>query len=419
MDNRTINAFLNELASSAPTPGGGGAAALTGAVGAALGAMVGSLTVGKKRYAAVEEEVQALLKEAKKLAAEMEDMILKDAEDFQPLAEAYRLPADTDEEKKRKEMIMQGALVRACETPLGIMACAVKALTINERMAAVGSKLAVSDAGAGSAVLKGALNAASLNIYINAASLKDEAAAKNLLDRAERLRKEGNDLAEAVFENVRLSLSSGNAGDGVHETDENSGISLQTVKAVKRLARKEALLKRRSLTAEERDGKSRKICKSLASLPEIKRAGTILTYAATDDEVCLDGLTEELARQGKTVAFPVTDKTSRTMAAYSPHSDEAWTTDAYGIRCPVPGQSDCLAPDVFDVVLIPCVAFDSRGTRLGHGAGYYDRYLPDCRPDAIFILTAFEEQEITYLEAEECDVPVDLIATDRRVIYFH
>ncbi len=199
--------FIEELASSAPVPGGGGAAALTGALGAALGAMVGNLTSGKKKYAAVQPDIERMLREAEELYRRLFALIAQDAEDFRPLAAAYALPKGTPEEAARKEEVLQNALLGACRAPLDIMRAALDGLRLQEEMAEKGSVLAVSDAGAGAALLQGAMKAASLNVFINAGSMKDREQAAALRNETEELLREGDRLAEKVFGNVKAQLT--------------------------------------------------------------------------------------------------------------------------------------------------------------------------------------------------------------------
>lgn len=206
MADRTCIGFIEELASSSPTPGGGGAAAMAGAIGVALGAMVGNLTTGKKKYAAVQEDIERMLGEAEVLYKRLYDLIAKDAEGFEPLAAAYRLPKNTPEEAAYKEAVMQKELQNACDVPLEIMNCGISGLDLLEEMAEKGSVMAVSDAGAGAAILQGAINAASLNVFINAKSLKDREKAEILLTETENLLKYGNEKAEKIFNDVKNQL---------------------------------------------------------------------------------------------------------------------------------------------------------------------------------------------------------------------
>ena len=135
----TCEEFVNVLASKEPVPGGGGTAALVGALGAALGNMVGSLTVGKKKYAEVEQEILALKGESDGLQEKLLAMVDKDAEAFAPLAKAYGLPAGEE-----KDRIMESALRAAAAAPMEIMELSIKALDVIGRFAQIGSRLAAS-----------------------------------------------------------------------------------------------------------------------------------------------------------------------------------------------------------------------------------------------------------------------------------
>ena len=194
--------FVAALASSAPVPGGGGAAALVGAVGAALGNMVGALTVGKKKYADVEAEIVALRQKCDALQAELLDQVRADAEGFEPLARAYGIPKDDP----GREAALEAASVAACEAPLRIMALCGEAIEAIAVFAEKGSRLAVSDAGCGAAICRAALQSASLNVYINTRTLRDRAAAAALNDRAGAMLSRYVPMADAIYEGVRSGL---------------------------------------------------------------------------------------------------------------------------------------------------------------------------------------------------------------------
>ena len=202
----TCRDFVEVLASKAPVPGGGGAAALCGAVGTALGNMVGSLTVGKKKYADVEEEIFALKARCDALQEELLDLAEQDAEVFRPLSEAYRLPSDTEEEKQYKKEQLELCSKDACMVPLSIMKKCCEAIELVEIFAEKGSRLAVSDAGCGAAILRGALQAASLNIFINTKGLADRAFADDMNTQANEMLAVYTARAEQIFEKVRQSL---------------------------------------------------------------------------------------------------------------------------------------------------------------------------------------------------------------------
>lgn len=194
--------FVTELASSAPVPGGGGAAALVGAVGTALGNMVGSLTVGKKKYADVEAELVALKAKCDDLQSALLDQVLADAEGFEPLAKAYGIPKDDP----NRAAALEAATLRACAAPMRIMELCGEAIEAVATFAEKGSRLAVSDAGCGAACCKAALYSASLNLFINTKSLADREAAEAMNAKANALLEKYGPMADAVFEGVRAEL---------------------------------------------------------------------------------------------------------------------------------------------------------------------------------------------------------------------
>lgn len=173
---KNIDKFLAELASSAPTPGGGGAAALCGALGIALGNMVGSLTLGKKKYADVQEDIAELNAKAEALRAGFVALVDADAEAFAPLSRAYSIPKDDPE----RDEIMEPALLRAAEAPLEIMRKCAEALELISGYSAKGSALAISDAGCAAALCGAAMEAAALNVKINTKSMKNRVVADNI-----------------------------------------------------------------------------------------------------------------------------------------------------------------------------------------------------------------------------------------------
>ncbi len=194
--------FIEALASKAPTPGGGGASAYAGALASALASMVGNLTVGKKKYAAVEEPMQAELLALEATRLRLLELIDGDAAAFAPLAAAYGMARDTDEAAEAQRQALQAALVGACEVPLQIMEQCVQVIESCVFMAKHGSVLAVSDAGAAVVLAKAALLAASLNVRINIGSMADEARATAYRDRMEDLIAAGSALADDVYADV-------------------------------------------------------------------------------------------------------------------------------------------------------------------------------------------------------------------------
>ncbi len=192
-------AFIDELATSAPTPGGGGASAYCGALATALASMVGNLTVGKKTYADVEPQVQASLERLAALRARLLELVDADAQAFAPLAAAYRMPKETEQEKAAKEAALQRALVGATEVPLQIMDECMTALEETNFMARNGSRMARSDAGVAAVFAKAALQGASLNVRINLGSIADEAAAADYRAKMDQLLDEGCALADDIY----------------------------------------------------------------------------------------------------------------------------------------------------------------------------------------------------------------------------
>ena len=206
MMEKSCGQFLAELAGKAPTPGGGGASALVGAAGVALGNMVGSLTTGKKKYAAVEAGIQALNARAEALRGELEALVQADAEAFAPLAAAYGLPKDTPEQAAHKAAVLEKALDAACAVPLQIMEKCAEGIALAEEYAAKGSVMAVSDAGCAAALCKAALQAASLNVFINTKLMADRSRAGVLDAKADNLLNEFVPRADAVFASVMQKL---------------------------------------------------------------------------------------------------------------------------------------------------------------------------------------------------------------------
>ena len=200
---KNVDRFLETLASSAPTPGGGGAAALCGALGIALGNMVGSLTLGKKKYADVQEDITALNSRAEALRADFAALIDADAEAFAPLSRAYPIPKDAP----GRDEIMESARLRAAEPPPEIMRKCAEALDVIADYAAKGSALAISDAGCAAALCGAALQAAALNVRINTKSMKNRAAAEEIDAETDELLQKYSTIAQEIYKRVYGRLS--------------------------------------------------------------------------------------------------------------------------------------------------------------------------------------------------------------------
>ena len=194
--------FVTVLASDAPAPGGGGAAALVGAIGTALGNMVGSLTVGKKKYADVQDEIIALKAKCDELQKQLLDQVEADEINFLPLAKAYGIPKDDP----TRDQVMEEATMIACSTPVRIMELCCEAIEAIAVFAAKGSRLAVSDAGCGAVCCKAALQAASLNVFINTKSLKNREVAEEMNAKCIGMLDKYCAMADEIFAGVRANF---------------------------------------------------------------------------------------------------------------------------------------------------------------------------------------------------------------------
>lgn len=203
---KTCIEFVDALASKNAVPGGGGAAALVGSIGMALGSMVCNLTIGKKKYAEHEDVIKDILLKANKIEKDLLDMIDKDAECFLPLSKAYRLPKSTPEEIKIKEETMENALKLACEVPIDIVKTCYEAIKLHEELVDKGSKLALSDVGVGIQCLRAALLSGQLNVLININSIKDEEYVKNIRSEIDELVSKGTKICDEVYAKVEIAL---------------------------------------------------------------------------------------------------------------------------------------------------------------------------------------------------------------------
>lgn len=198
--------FLEVLSSAEPVPGGGGASAAVGAFAAALGMMVANLTIGKKRYRDVEEEVQAVRNRLEDIRNRLTVLVDKDAEAFAPLSRAYGLPKETEEQRQEKERIMEQALYEASVVPMEIMETVTEAMRELELLGEKGSRLALSDVGVGILFAQAALEGASLNIFINTKLMKNRERAEKLNAQAEELIRTGSSLKEKIYRGVLAGI---------------------------------------------------------------------------------------------------------------------------------------------------------------------------------------------------------------------
>jgi formiminotetrahydrofolate cyclodeaminase len=198
--------FTDALASGEPVPGGGGASAMVGALGTALGSMVGNLTLGRKKYQDVQEDIKIILDKAKILQSELLSLVEKDAEVFEPLSKAYGLPKSTEEEIKKRDEIMEEALKLACSVPMEIMEKTMDAIALHEELALKGTRIAISDVGVGVLFCRSALMGAALNVFINTKLMKNREYADQINAKADDLLKTGVTKADRIYMEVEKSL---------------------------------------------------------------------------------------------------------------------------------------------------------------------------------------------------------------------
>lgn len=201
-------AFIEALASTKPVPGGGGASALVGAIGTALGNMAGSISQPRKKDPADQERLAALAAQATQLQQTLLTLIDRDAQVFEPLSQAYRMPKDTPEQQAEKAKVMEAALLDACQVPLEIMEACCAAINLHREFAQLSTALVISDVGAGAACCRAALAAASLNVYINTSSMKDRQTAQALAKKANQMLDSYLPLAEEIYTGVLARLRS-------------------------------------------------------------------------------------------------------------------------------------------------------------------------------------------------------------------
>lgn len=198
MTELSLSEFVSSLASSAPVPGGGGAAALVGAVGMAAGNMTASLTLGKKKFEHLRLQLEEYCAAAAGLEKELLSQIQGDADCFAPLAAAYRLP----KEDPGREVAVEAATLQACDAPRRVMELCCRGIELAGEIAKVGSRLALSDAGCSASMLRSALESAALNLFINTAALKDREAAEKLNAEALSRLRESLPKAEKLFRSI-------------------------------------------------------------------------------------------------------------------------------------------------------------------------------------------------------------------------
>ena len=204
-----IKSFLDQLASDSPTPGGGSASAACGAMGAALVQMVCRLTIGKKKYAEVEQQVKQILSQADQLQTECTQLMEADAASFDEVMAAYRLPRDSEEEKAARQTAIQAALKNATLTPLKTAKICAAVLDLCLPLVEIGNINAISDGGVAAQCALAGIKGASLNVFINITAIEDKEFCQQQRLAVETLLQEGTAKAEAVFSKVCQKIGAG------------------------------------------------------------------------------------------------------------------------------------------------------------------------------------------------------------------
>jgi formiminotetrahydrofolate cyclodeaminase len=207
LTNLSCRDFAKELASKKPVPGGGGAAAMVAALGAALNTMVANFSYGKKKFIDIKHKHEELIKRGEILRDKLIDLVDKDAEFFEPLSRAYVMPSDTEEEKRIKKETLQKCLMAACSAPMETLRFSYDAILLHEEIADISSKNIISDVGVGVQFLKAALYSAYLNVLINLNSIDDENYVRTQREEAEKLLDTGSRIADEVYEKVVTILN--------------------------------------------------------------------------------------------------------------------------------------------------------------------------------------------------------------------
>ncbi|MGB6370551.1 MAG: cyclodeaminase/cyclohydrolase family protein [Atribacterota bacterium] len=203
---KKVSNFLNELASNSPTPGGGSVAALAGALGVALISMVGNLTVGKKKYEDVEEDIKKIISSSEKLRYELSQLIEEDVKVFNNFMATYKMLKETEDEKKRRAEMIQESLIKAAKVPLKVAYKCLDILILSQEVAEKGNVNVVSDAGVAVLMAEAALESAILNVKINLKMIKDEKTKEELSSSIKEILLKEKGQKEKVLEIVEEKI---------------------------------------------------------------------------------------------------------------------------------------------------------------------------------------------------------------------
>ena len=206
LTDKKMNNFLEELASNSPTPGGGSVAALAGALGAALISMVGNLTIGKKKYEDVEEDIKRIISSSEKLRYELSQLIEEDVKVFNNFMATYKMPKGTEDEKKIRTEKIQASLIKAAKVPLRVAYKCLDVLNLSKEVAEKGNINVISDAGVAVLMAEAALGSAILNVKINVRMIKDEKVKGELFSSIEEILLKEKGQKEKVLEIVEEKI---------------------------------------------------------------------------------------------------------------------------------------------------------------------------------------------------------------------
>ena len=202
----SVRNYLEEISSNSPTPGGGNVSAFSGAVASSLGIMVCNLTIGKKKYADVEEEIKDIKFELSLAKEEFLNLAEKDNQAFDKVMQAFKLPKDTDEQKKKRSETIEAATLEAAEAPAEVLKYCSKIIPLLQTLAEKGNQNSVSDAGVAAALISTAAEGAYLNVLINCSSLSNQTVSKEILKKNDIILSEVSNLSRLVSEDIKKKL---------------------------------------------------------------------------------------------------------------------------------------------------------------------------------------------------------------------
>ena len=202
----SVRNYLDDISSSSPTPGGGNVSAFSGAVAGSLGIMVCNLTIGKKKYADVEEEIKDIKFELSLAQEEFLNLAEKDNRAFDKVMQAFKLPKDTDEQKKTRKESIEAATLEAAEAPAEVLKYCGKIIPLFQTLAEKGNQNSVSDAGVAAALISTAAEGAYLNVLINCSSLSNQTVAREILKKNEIILSEVKRAGDTISEEIKKKL---------------------------------------------------------------------------------------------------------------------------------------------------------------------------------------------------------------------